>query len=126
MGRTKKPFFDKKNSVTYRLVFKCSEYGEEGGGERIFVPIRGSGNVVAGMDTETGPPKPMLGVDAMRFFWGGEEPTEEERKLIVSMGLPDDGYNYLQHMRALGKKQAHLETVDEETEEDLKDDEGSC
>ena len=36
----------------------------------------------------------------------GYELSDEQRKEIVDMGLPDDGYNYLRHLKALGLPKA--------------------
>lgn len=106
MGRTKKPFIDKKKSVTYRLVFKSSEYGEAGG-ERAFIPVRGGGRGCPEMEEE--PVRaPMSAAMAFSHFFGGQEPTEDDRKEIVSLGLPDDGYNYLQHVRVIGQGSCSL------------------
>lgn len=33
----------------------------------------------------------------------GEEMTEERRRELIALGFPDDGYDYLRHMRDLGK-----------------------
>lgn len=107
MGKTKKPFIDKNKAVTYRLVFKSSEYGEEGG-ERAFVPIRGAGQGFPALEEER-PSAPMSASMAFNHFFGGREPTEEEKKEIVSLGLPDDGYNYLDHVRVVGQGSCSLQ-----------------
>lgn len=119
MGRHRKPFIDKKKAVTYRLVFKSSEYGDEPG-ERVFVPVRGPAEgCFSGFGEELGQPSsgPMSAEMARQFFFGGQdsEVTEEQREEMISMGLPDDGYNYLQHLRTVGKGKANLERIPEES-----------
>lgn len=47
----------------------------------------------------------------LAFLYENEEDqvqTEEQRQEIIGMGFPDDGYNYLQHMRAPGSRQQML------------------
>ena len=39
----------------------------------------------------------------------GEELPEERRRELVSLGFPDDGYDYLAHLRSLGRGAASLE-----------------
>ena len=36
--------------------------------------------------------------------------SEERRKELIELGFPDDGYDYLKHMRVLGRGQASLDT----------------
>ncbi|GMH40512.1 hypothetical protein BSKO_08416 [Bryopsis sp. KO-2023] len=116
MGRSRKPFVDKKKAVTYRLVFKSSEYGEESQ-ERVFVPVRGpAGDEYSDVGSSYEGPGPMSAAMAHQLFFGGSEceATEEQREEMISLGLPDDGYNYLQHVRTVGKGKASLEKIEEE------------
>lgn len=39
----------------------------------------------------------------------GEELPEERRRELLQLGFPDDGYDYLRHMRTLGRGGASLE-----------------
>jgi hypothetical protein len=47
--------------------------------------------------------------------WGVQDPppdnmSEERRRELIEMGFPDDGYDYLKHMRAPGRSgRANLE-----------------
>lgn len=38
-----------------------------------------------------------------------DEISEDRRKELIELGFPDDGYDYLKHLRVLGKGQASLE-----------------
>lgn len=119
MGR-KKPFIDKKKATTFHVLYKEHDDSED--------------------------PFELVSVDAMRqrteeateaassrhplaFLYEDEDDqvqTEEQRQEIIGMGFPDDGYNYLKHMRAVGSRQQMLivpssvpedEAVDENDEE---------
>lgn len=39
----------------------------------------------------------------------GSELSDERRRELLELGFPDDGYDYLQHMRTLGHGSAALE-----------------
>lgn len=86
MGKTK-PFIDKKNAKTYSLL-----YGD---------------NEVDPVAPETGRPNTTGEVHAGRLSDSPHFAPEEfswdlpdiKRKEIVELGLPDDGYDYLQHLK---------------------------
>ena len=80
MGR-RKPFIDKKHATTYSLV--CEEGPEvQRGGPR---------------DLLDDPAFASACLDTERAVGGGL--PENKRKEILDLGLPDDGYDYLQHVR---------------------------
>ena len=41
--------------------------------------------------------------------WLQDDINDERRKELIELGFPDDGYDYLKHLRVLGKGQASLE-----------------
>ena len=102
MGRRKG--FDKKHSVTYSLIHTSAPAGEQA--ERLWIEkSRGVGvghpdpEAAAELQHDSGsryPPGHPLSVLL-------EEPaadlTDEQRQEIVDLGLPDDGYDYLKHLR---------------------------
>lgn len=85
MGR-RKPFIDKKSATTYSLLYGNSEE------QQLQAPdaVQGNGTVTQGRAVDFAP-------------WAPEEVTwdlsEEKRKEIVELGLPDDGYDYLKHLK---------------------------
>ena len=105
MGR-RKGFFTKNNSVTYSLIDTSAPAGEQP--QRLWIEkSRGVG---------VGRPDPTLEVDTSQAgrsesrwppghplsFLSEEQEAElsaEQRREIVNLGLPDDGYDYLQHLR---------------------------
>eukprot|EP01026_Neomeris_dumetosa_P044248 TRINITY_DN3723_c0_g1_i3.p2 TRINITY_DN3723_c0_g1~~TRINITY_DN3723_c0_g1_i3.p2 ORF type:complete len:563 (-),score=104.11 TRINITY_DN3723_c0_g1_i3:388-2076(-) len=95
MGR-RKPFIDKKRATTYRLVYKPDTGGEEP--QQILVPVSEEPQPQAedqfltkGLQAEIKP----FGC------YSQTELSEEKRREIVELGLPDDGYDYLKHLRVL-------------------------
>lgn len=103
MGRTKS-FFDKTNSVTYSLIHTSAPAGEQS--QRLWVE-KNRGVGIGRPDSEEASE---AGVPAGKEHPGGlplssiqSQPaadlTEQDRTEIVDLGLPDDGYNYLQHLR---------------------------
>ena len=107
MGRRGKGFFNKGNSVTYSLIHTSAPAGEQS--QRLWVEkSRGVGvgnpdaSFEAAQDTDqtgdsrwpSGHPLSFLEQEVART-----DLTDAQRKEIVDLGLPDDGYDYLQHLR---------------------------
>lgn len=103
MGR-KKGFFDKRNSVTYSLIHTSAPAGQQS--ERLWVEKSrgitvgspdpaGAGQVQSDSVGGLPPGHPLA--------WLSEGPetalTDAQRRETVDLGLPDDGYDYLQHLR---------------------------
>lgn len=108
----KKKFIDKKNSATYRLVFKESSSGSAAGGgsgaggfvegaDRVFVRVDGGDAHVPGFDPDTEEEN-----DGEREEQGRDPDrrgfSEHTRLELLELGFPDDGYDYLQHLREIG------------------------
>ncbi|XP_002967416.2 protein LTV1 homolog [Selaginella moellendorffii] len=113
MGRKKK-FIDKKKSATFALLYRESGDGEEIGGERVYTRVDGNAAIrLPGFEQDDD--------DDSRFADAEEEEEEGEleaavakmeitpqglpehvRRELVEMGFPDDGYNYMKHMRSIG------------------------
>lgn len=106
----KKKFIDKKHSTTYSLVYRSTETSDD-------VPER----VLVEKDNRIGLPDPGTHSesDDESFAYpsylaasSSKEPlTLQQRKEIAELGLPDDGYNYLKHLRTFGSGRAGLEGV---------------
>ncbi|MEW5310106.1 MAG: hypothetical protein WDW38_001935 [Sanguina aurantia] len=103
MGKTK-PFINKKQSVTFYLTHNdggSSDSGdEEQGGEaatNVDATAAGtSGTYAGGYDGDTGSV-----VEGSLWDDGAYTMTAEKRKEMLLMGLPDDGYDYLRHLKAI-------------------------
>ena len=103
MGR-KKGFLDKRSSVTYSLIHSSAPSGEQP--ERLWVE-KSRGVSVGRPDpasaTEGRQEQDGLLPASHPLAWLSEgheaSLTDEKRRAIVDLGLPDDGYDYLQHLR---------------------------
>ncbi|KAF6999909.1 hypothetical protein CFC21_015882 [Triticum aestivum] len=97
-GRNRKP----RNSATFRL---CPRPGAADPSDRVLVRVDGNQYHVPGLDDD----------DDACYFEGalgddGAEPSsspsgaalpDHVRRAILELGLPDDGYNYLAHIREI-------------------------
>lgn len=107
MGR-RKSFIDKKRSTTYYLVHKeVDDDGDDDGesGDRELVTgedfLRRQAEVAAAARAK----------HPLAFLFVQEEDlvqNAEQRHDILELGLPDDGYNYLKHLRAPGPAASRL------------------
>lgn len=113
----KKQFIDKKKSVTYNLVFRSTEDADAAPARMLAeAGVVGMGRVdeEAVLDSQPGdalerrypPGHPLAWLEAEQ---SQEAMTEERRRELVEFGFPDDGYDYLRHMRTLGHGAASLE-----------------
>ncbi|XP_044964761.1 acidic leucine-rich nuclear phosphoprotein 32-related protein 1-like isoform X1 [Hordeum vulgare subsp. vulgare] len=101
-GRNRKP----RNSATFRL---CPRPGAADPSDRVLVRVDGNQYHVPGLDDDD---------DDCSYFEGaipsadddGAEPSsspsgaalpDHVRRAILELGLPDDGYNYLDHIREI-------------------------
>ncbi|GLI61074.1 hypothetical protein VaNZ11_003339, partial [Volvox africanus] len=117
MGK-KKAFIDKKKAVTYSLVYRDPSedpIGEDGG-QRVLAPVGGA----------RGPHPPSedyyedgyyedeasiydseyslsMSRSATAHHDASYILSEERRRELLALGFPDDGYDYLKHMRDLGR-----------------------
>jgi Low temperature viability protein len=102
MGR-KKPFIDKKRAVTYTLVHRDAE-DDDGGDdsaeyELVTQQEMAEQQVKAAAAARSKHP--------LAFLYTQEEDlveNEQQRTEILDLGLLDDGYNYLKHLRAPGAR----------------------
>jgi hypothetical protein len=121
MGRNKKPFIDKRKATTYHVMYKEHD-DEEDPFEFVSAEDMRQRTKEAAEAASASHP--------LSFLFENEEDqvqSEEQRQEIISMGLPDDGYNYLKHMRAPGSRQQMLilpSTVPEEQSESISDAQG--
>ncbi|XP_062019268.1 uncharacterized protein LOC133735854 [Rosa rugosa] len=107
MGRKKK-FIDKKKSSTFQLVARDSSdpnYDDSPGGDRVFIQVSGRPND----DPDSifaDAPEDEEGDHYYDQAFGNSEAAaqplpEKLRKEILDLGFPDDGYNYLNHLREI-------------------------
>jgi len=126
MGK-KKQFIDKKKSATFQLLARDSSdpnYDDSPGGDRVFVRVdnnsvsvfadgvpagvSGSGRYEEDEEPDSifaDAPEDNDEGDDDRVFGNLEPGTkalpEHVRKEILELGFPDDGYNYLLHLRKI-------------------------
>lgn len=128
----KKKFIEKKKSATFRLVFKdSSSEGFGDGSDRVFMRVDRGDAHVPGFDDDGessifddaeeeeeeeeveapshGKRPPLQLIMRGRTVGSGADPvdrrsdiSEHVRRELVELGFPDDGYNYLQHLREVG------------------------
>lgn len=97
MGRRKK-FIDKKNAATFQLIARDSSDPAFSHSDRVFVRV--DNNPLSSADSvfDDSPDDP--DADEASGVNGGQLP-EDVRKEILELGFPDDGYNYLTHLREI-------------------------
>ncbi|MCO5569510.1 hypothetical protein L7F22_023223 [Adiantum nelumboides] len=100
----KKKFILKKQSATYRLVFKESSSAAAGEGtDRVFVRVDGGDSYVPGFDSEFDEEdNGQYAQEQEAHDRGAGCIFEDARREMLELGFPDDGYNYLQHLREVG------------------------
>jgi len=115
----KKKFIDKKKSVTYNLVYRSTE-DADAPPERTLMEA-GRGGAAAGQpDVEAAAEAHQTSTSTRRYPPGHPlawiedqelqgEMTDERRRELVELGFPDDGYDYLRHVRTLGIGAGSLE-----------------
>nr|XP_043617750.1 protein LTV1 homolog [Erigeron canadensis] len=107
MGKKKK-FIDKKKAATFQLISRDSSdpnYSEDPSGDRVFIRVDGNSS-----------DKPFFDDDDNGIFDDADEDNEtvtegrlpsgsslpdDVRREILELGFPDDGYNYLSHLREI-------------------------
>lgn len=118
MGKAK-PFIDRKQAESYSLVYRNAEAGAETSDRQWIESSKGVGVGRPDADAvqEQGGPARQA---AWWFQDEVDEISEDRRKELIELGFPDDGYDYLKHLRVLGKGQASLEGVaDNEARSDV-------
>ncbi|KAI7743670.1 hypothetical protein M8C21_004118 [Ambrosia artemisiifolia] len=112
MGRKKK-FIDKKKAATFQLISRDSSdpnYSEGPSGDRVFVRVDGNsetpffddnGNGIFDDAPEDCSDDEGQGHDGKQRLPGGSSLPDDVRREIVELGFPDDGYNYLAHLREI-------------------------
>ncbi|XP_030503709.2 uncharacterized protein LOC115719003 [Cannabis sativa] len=119
----KKKFFDKKKSATFQLLSRDSSdpnYDDSPGSDRVFIRVDNNPYSVdtffAGDNPDNVDDSNSIFDDAPEDYDAGEEGNrvfgsssqstahplpDRLRKEIVELGFPDDGYNYLEHLREI-------------------------
>ncbi|CAN6206209.1 unnamed protein product [Urochloa humidicola] len=99
-GRNRKP----RNFATFRL---CPRPGAADASERVFVRVDDNPYSVPGFADDGGGPSSSAAVggddepSSPSANDGGDALPEHVRREILELGLPDDGYDYLPHLREL-------------------------
>lgn len=110
MGKSK-AFIDRKQAASYNLVYRNAEAGQETSDRQWIESSKGVG--VGRPDAEAVQQhtdgKPQLPYIPRWFQDEVDDISENRRKELIELGFPDDGYDYLKHLRVLGKGQASLE-----------------
>lgn len=123
MGRKTKKFIDKKRSATFQLLSRDSRdpsfAADAPGGDRVFVRVDNNPFSVETFGDECGDEDPdSIFADAPDDVEGSEgaggfgslvgtstakkqQLPEHVRREILELGFPDDGYNYLLHLREI-------------------------
>ena len=114
MGKKRGSHFSKKNSTTFSLVHSSTDDGSDP--QRIWVdkskgvgigrpdPDRVESQQHEAMLQGRRPPgHPLSFLDAETASYSL---SEDQRREIIGLGLPDDGYDYLKHLRALDRAAA--------------------
>lgn len=118
----KKKFIDKKKSATFCLLARDSSdpiYTEEPENDRVFVRVDNNSVSISGLDDnhDDGSDSNSIFADApddvdydkfggenrapVRSMGGSATLPDHIRKEIIELGFPDDGYNYLTHLREI-------------------------
>lgn len=95
----KKKFIDKKNSVTFHLMARDSTDPVYTESDRVFVRVD---NNLLSADSifADSPDDPDAEFDT-EYAQDSRILSDEVRKEILELGFPDDGYNYLTHLREI-------------------------
>ncbi|KAK6939393.1 Low temperature viability protein Ltv1 [Dillenia turbinata] len=122
MGKQKKKFMDKKKSATFQLLARDSSDPSSSQGpssDRVFVRVDNNPVSLFGFGDENDTVFDDDAEDPNSIFADAPEDIEDEqngsvigdrssgplpdhvRKEILELGFPDDGYNYLQHLREI-------------------------
>lgn len=113
MGKAK-PFINRKQAESYSLVYRNAEAGAETSDRQWIESSKGVG--VGRPDADAVQEQGLPARQAPWWFQDEvDEISEERRKELIELGFPDDGYDYLKHLRVLGKGQASLEGVAEDS-----------
>lgn len=123
MGKSK-PYIDRKQAASYSLVYRNAEAGEDTTDRQWIESSKGVGvgrpDVEAVQQQSDAAPR---GPYIPRWFQDEvDDISDDRRKELIELGFPDDGYDYLKHMRVLGKGQASLEGAEARVDADA----GKC
>lgn len=120
----KKKFIDKRNATTYSLVYRSAEDGagdgENQSDERVLYDKNAKQeNAVSQESEKERYGNPLSWLKEEEGIWGGGQVgtsglDESRRQELIELGFDDDGYDYLKHLRTLGRGQARLEVVQED------------
>ncbi|KAK7314306.1 hypothetical protein VNO77_39522 [Canavalia gladiata] len=100
MGGKKKKFIDRRNSATFQLIARDSSDPSFSISDRVFVRVDNNPVSFAAVDDSVFDDAP----EDENYDDAGvsDGPLPEEiRREILQLGFPDDGYNYLTHLREI-------------------------
>lgn len=95
----KKKFIDKKNSVTFHLMARDSTDPVYTESDRVFVRVDNNPLSADSIFADS-PDDPDAEFDT-EYAQDSGILSDEVRKEILELGFPDDGYNYLTHLREI-------------------------
>lgn len=97
----KKKFIDKKTSTTFQLMARDSTDPAFAQSDRVFVRVDNNPRPADSVFADS-PDDPDAEFDTDDGFAEGSGPLPDDvRKEILELGFPDDGYNYLFHLREI-------------------------
>ncbi|XP_058728766.1 uncharacterized protein LOC131601062 [Vicia villosa] len=97
----KKKFIDKKNSTTFQLMARDSTDPAFAQSDRVFVRVDNNPRPADSVFADS-PDDPDAEFDSDGGYAEGSGPLPDDvRKEILELGFPDDGYNYLFHLREI-------------------------
>ncbi|EFJ46956.1 hypothetical protein VOLCADRAFT_92444 [Volvox carteri f. nagariensis] len=115
MGK-KKAFINKKKAVTYSLVYRDPSEDPDGedGGQRVLAPVGGPRGLHHTSDDYSDTYEYEDSVYDSEYTFSMSRSaaahhdesytlSEERRRELLALGFPDDGYDYLRHLRDLGR-----------------------
>lgn len=112
----KKSWIDKKKATRYTLVYRSTDDHDEAP-LREFVPTD-----QLGVHDQPQPTPGRYPPGHPLAFLNEQQPlSEERRREIIALGFPDDGYDYLKHLRRRGAVAASVERSHAEQAADTSD-----
>nr|KYP62499.1 Protein LTV1 isogeny [Cajanus cajan] len=101
MGGRKKKFIDKKNSATFQLIARDSSDPSFSHSDRVFVRVDNNPVSIPVAADSVYEDAPDDDDDEYAAGLDGGPLPEDVRREILELGFPDDGYNYLSHLREI-------------------------
>lgn len=101
MGK-KKPFINRKSAVTFSVVSRCDDQEDDEAGVALVEGRLGPTPEAWRSSDRAAEPCHPLDLLGLGEQVENEPMKEERRREILEYGFPDDGYDYLKHMKTIG------------------------